>query len=253
MKRRRSTSWQHVAKQYHHIVDREGHYYHQHVIIPKTLRLLSLQPNSSLLDLACGQGVLARAIPKSVEYWGVDNAPTLIKTAQSIDKSPQHHYLVSDVTRPLPIGKKDFTHATIILALQNIESPQFALQQASAHLRATGILLIVLNHPCFRIPRQSSWGIDEQNKLQYRRINRYLSPLKIPINQNPSRHEKSQITWSFHFPLSSYTEFIQKSGFCIEKIEEWASDKKSEGTASRMENRGREEFPLFMAIMARKK
>jgi len=43
------------------------------------------------------------------------------------------------------------------------------------------VLVIVLNHPCFRIPRQSGWGIDEKNKLQFRKVIKYMSPMEIPL------------------------------------------------------------------------
>jgi hypothetical protein len=35
-------------------------------------------------------------------------------------------------------------------------------------------------------------------------------------------------------------------------MEEWCSDKKSEGAAARMEDRARKEFPLFLTILASK-
>jgi hypothetical protein len=37
-------------------------------------------------------------------------------------------------------------------------------------------MVLLLTHPCFRVPRQSGWGWDEQRKLQYRRVDRYLTP-----------------------------------------------------------------------------
>lgn len=252
-KRQINTSWQKAGKWYQEIVGLTGHYYHRHIIIPGVLRLLNLTSTSSLLDLACGQGVLAGYLPKTVYYQGVDLAGNLIDFAKKQDKNPNHHYLLSDVTKPLPIERINFTHATIILALQNIEKPEIVLSNANKHLIAGGKLIIVINHPCFRIPRQSSWGIDEASKLQYRRINRYLSPLKIPVRTNPGMGEKSPILWSFHYSISSISQSLFNSGFMIEKIEEWASDKESVGKAARMENRGRSEFPLFMAICAIKK
>lgn len=246
-----NTSWQKVSGWYSKIVSKEGHYYHQHVIFPQVLRLLDLKTNDSLLDLGCGDGVLGRAIPKNIYYQGIDLATDFINTAKNQDKNSLHNYAVGDVTKPLPISKNDFTKAAIILALQNIASPQLALQTAAKHLFRNGKLVIVLNHPIFRIPRLTSWGIDEKNKTQYRRINQYMTPLKIPINMHPGL-KNVQTTWSFHFPLSKYSDFLQEAGFVIEKIEEWASDKTSVGKASKMENRARSEIPLFMAILAKK-
>lgn len=76
-----------------------------------------------------------------------------------------------------------------------------------------------------------------------------MSPMEIPINMNPS-DRNSPITMSYHFPLSDYSKMLKDAGFVIDLIEEWTSDKESEGRAARMENRSRSEIPLFLAIRA---
>lgn len=247
-----STSWEPVEKWYKETVGDEGHYYHQHVVIPGVLRLLELDQaaSHSILDLACGQGILGRQIKNGVSYTGIDISPSLIKAAKKTDHNPDHQYFVGDVLKPLPIKKTDFTHAAIVLAIQNFEAPMLALQNAAKHLIQGAKLVIAMNHPCFRIPRQSSWKVDEVQKIQYRRIDRYSSPLKIPIQAHPSKGEQSSTTWSFHHPLASYSLWLNQTGFAIELIEEWHSNKVSTGKAAKMENRSREEIPLFMAIKA---
>ena len=250
--RSRTNSWQKVAPWYNRVTEHgQGHYYHQHVVIPGVLKLLDLKPGSKLLDLACGNGVLAKSIPKDVEYLGVDVAPSLINEAKRTDRNPNHKYIITDITKPLTTPA-DFTHTAIILALQNIQDPINTLQNISQHIIKDGILIIVLNHPAFRIPRQSSWGIDEGRKIQYRRVDKYMSPMEIPINMNPS-DRNSPITMSYHYPISDYSKMLKDAGFVIDLIEEWTSDKESEGRAARMENRSRSEIPLFLAIRAVKK
>ncbi|HIH10980.1 TPA: methyltransferase domain-containing protein [Candidatus Woesearchaeota archaeon] len=250
--RHQNTSWQPVSEWYTKTVGESGNYYHQHVVIPAVLQLLNLSENSSLLDLACGQGVLERQISPSVYYQGIDISPSLINYAKTQIHNPNHHVAVGNVTRPLPIAKTNFSHAAIVLALQNIEEPELALQQAADRLAPNGTLVLMLNHPAFRIPRQSSWGIDEKTKTQFRRVDRYLSPLKIPITAAPGQGQRSAITWSYHQPISAYSAFLNNAGFVIEIIEELGSDKVSVGKAAKMENRSRVEFPLFMAIKAQK-
>jgi SAM-dependent methyltransferase len=247
-----ATSWEPVKKWYNKAVGKEGHYYHQRLVIPGILRLMQLKQTSqpSLLDLACGQGVLGRAIPKEVSYCGIDIASGLIKTARQYDQQTQHRYLVGDVSKPLPLSEDEkFTHAAIVLALQNIEEPGHVIVNARRHLAANGRLFIVLNHPCFRIPRQSSWEVDAQNKLRYRRINRYASSMKIPVQAHPSQGDLSPVTWTFHHTLGDYTKWLHEAGFVIEQMEEWYSDKVSVGTAAKMENRSREEIPLFLTLV----
>lgn len=251
------TSWQPVSEWYNSSVGNSGHYYHQHVVIPNALKLLGLQsmampsPVPAVLDLGCGQGVFARQLAPEIYYQGIDVARALIDFAKKDDDNPQHHFLTGNATRPLGLQKKEFDIAVCMLALQNMKDPDGLFANAEQYLRKNGKFLIILNHPCFRIPRQSSWGVDPKNKLQYRRIDRYLSPLEIPITAHPGERN-SPVTWSFHQPLSAYTELLRKHHFMIEVMEEWNSDKQSVGPAAKMENRGRSEFPLFLAILAQK-
>lgn len=247
----RNTSWQKSANWYAEIVGERGHFFHQTVVLPGVLRLLDIKNGDRLLDVACGQGVLARRIPEGVVYFGVDLAHGLLADAKRMDKNKSHKYVVADVTKSIPTGEM-FNKAAIILALQNIKEPEATIKLVSDRVEKNGKLVIVLNHPCFRIPRQSSWEIDRINKLQSRKINRYMSPMEIPINTHPG-DKNSSITWSFHLPIEAYSKMLFKNGFLIEKIEEWTSEKNSEGKMASAENRARNEFPMFMAISAIKK
>jgi SAM-dependent methyltransferase len=243
-----NTSWEKSSSWYHESQGSTGDYYHQKIVVPNSLKLLSLKSGDSLLDLACGDGIFAKSLPPGISYLGLDISPSLIAAARS---QSSLSFKVADITKSLPVAPASFSHAALLLSLQNLEFPGPAITNAASALQPSGKLLIVLNHPCFRIPRQSLWGIDPQNKLEYRRINRYLSPLKIPITTHPGV-PNSPITWSFHNPLSYYTHLLTSSGFVITGLEEWASDKESKGKAARMENRARSEFPLFLALLARK-
>ena len=254
-KRNSPTSWQNVGKWYNESVGEEGHYYHQSLIIPNVIKLLNFSENetTSLLDLACGQGVLSRHLPPSISYVGVDAAAQLIAAAKQYQQQSSHRFIQADVTQKLPFQPHIFSHASLILALQNIEDPLSVFKNASLHLQSGAPFAIVINHPCFRIPRQSSWKVDDENKIQYRRIDRYMSSMKIPIQTHPGKGKGSPQTWSFHHPLSDYSRWLKEAGFVVELIEEWCSNKVSEGRTAKMENRSRQEIPLFMALLVRKK
>jgi ubiquinone/menaquinone biosynthesis C-methylase UbiE len=115
------TSWNKSKQWYSSIVGTSGHYYHQHTVLPVATKLLTITPASVLLDVGCGQGVLARTIKLPIEYWGIDNSKALLKEATSLDKDRKHKYIWGDATAPLAIPKAYFTHAAIILALQNMK------------------------------------------------------------------------------------------------------------------------------------
>ncbi len=251
-KENQNTSWEVSSAWYDQSVGETGHYYHEKVILPNLSRLLSLpkEATASYLDLACGQGILSRHLPKSSFYMGVDLSSSLIDHAKNKNTQSDHTFIVSDITKPLPITKKDFDFCTIILALQNVEHPVKAFLNAAKHLASGGKLVLVMNHPCFRIPKQSSWGVDEEMQVQYRRIDRYYRSMKIPMQMHPSMGSQSPITPSFHHPLSAWTLWLHEAGFAIEWMEEWCSDKVSTGKHARREDISREEIPLFLAITA---
>ncbi|MBS0626668.1 MAG: class I SAM-dependent methyltransferase [Verrucomicrobia bacterium] len=247
-----TTSWEKASSWYDGAVGKTGHYYHENVILPNLSRLLALREGSetSYLDLACGQGILSRYLPKSSHYVGVDLSPSLIASAREKNVHKNHTFVVSDITKPLQVTKKDFDFCTIILALQNVEHPLKAFKNAAKHLVSGGKLVLVMNHPCFRIPKQSSWEIDKEKQIQYRRVDGYYQSRVIPIQMHPSQGQKSATTPSFHHPLSKWTLWLHEAGFAIECMEEWCSDKKSTGKNARREDVSREEIPLFLTITA---
>lgn len=249
----KSTSWEKVAGWYDRSVGESGHYYHQTVVLPGVLRLLQIEKGQghSLLDIACGQGVLARHLPEDFTYVGLDASRALISAASRQEKNPKHSYQVADVTKPFPTKKKSFSHAAILLALQNLEFPDRTLKHLGEALCPQGRAVLVLNHPCFRIPRQSSWGVDEDKKLQYRRIDSYMTPARIPITMHPGKGKAGETTYSFHHPLGDYVRWCQEAGLLLEGLEEWTSPKQSTGKAAKMENRARKEIPLFVALVVR--
>lgn len=249
--RQPNTSWSGVSHWYSDLVGDSGHYYHKQVILPNVKKILDLQPKDSLLDLACGEGVMERFIPEDQKYLGIDIADGLLTAARKKAKSAQHRFMLWNLTRPVKFPEQ-YTKAVCILALQNMVDGKKCIQNAADGLQKNGQFVLVLNHPCFRIPRQSSWGMDEKNKLQYRKINRYYSDLEIPIQMSPGKNTGKQ-TWSYHHPLQTYFSWLKQAGFVVEDCLEWVSDKESQGKAAKMENRARAEIPLFLCLVARKK
>ena len=241
-----NTSWQKVAPWYQKIVGDSGHFYHREVILPNVLRLLNLKPGEKLIDLGCGQGVLARTISSDIEYAGFDVSPEMIKTAISLDKNLKHRYTTIDVTHTILNQRAD--KIAIILALQNMKKPFVVIRNCREMLNLHGKLVIVLNHPAFRIPKHGDWTV--KNDRQYRIVDNYMTPLEIPIESSPFDKKNNELSYSYHYPLSFYSEVLFDNGFVIEKIEEWVSPKKSTGSKAEIEDKARAEIPLFMAIVA---
>lgn len=245
----KNTSWENSQDWYNECVGEKGHYYHQSVILENVIKILDLKAGDHLLDVGCGQGVLQRKLPPTISYTGIDSSKSLIDHAK---KGGKGNFFVADACKPLPLNTLKFQAACFILSMQNMEKQDLAIKYAAERLEKGGKMVLVLNHPCFRIPRQSHWGIDEKAKIQYRRLNLYMSDQKIPIQTHPSQNKDSPTTFSFHHPLSSYVKWLSNNNLVITGMDEWCSDKTSTGAKSKMENRARQEFPLFLALTAQK-
>jgi ubiquinone/menaquinone biosynthesis C-methylase UbiE len=248
---RSETSWDQVAGWYDKLVGERGSDYHENVILPGALRLLAPNRGEKILDVGCGQGVFSRELARAgAAVTGIDAAPGLIKAAQG--RSAGIKYQVADAADLRFFSDGSFDAASCIMALQNMEPLGRIVAEMARVLKKEGRLLLVMSHPCFRIPRQSGWGIDEQRKLQYRRIDSYLTPQKIPIKMHPGA-DPNLLTWTFHRPLSDYFAALGERGLAVTRLEEWSSHRQSKpGSSSRMENRARAEIPMFLSLLAEK-
>jgi ubiquinone/menaquinone biosynthesis C-methylase UbiE len=247
----KKTDWNEVAGWYDQLVGEKGSDYHRNVIIPGALRLLKPQKGERIIDVACGQGVFCRELARGgAVVTGVDAAADLIKAARA--RSPQIKYLVADAASLKTVADGSFAAASCLMAIQNMEPLGKIVAEMGRVLTDQGRLLLVMSHPCFRIPRQSGWGIDEQRKLQYRRVDSYLTPQRIPIQMHPGA-APGKLTWTFHRPLMDYVQALQANGLAVTGLEEWSSHRESKpGSTSRMENRARNEIPMFLALTAAK-
>ncbi len=245
----KDTSWGKVADWYEEHLQGDDTY-HGKVIAPNITRMLGAQKGMQILDLACGEGYFTRLIAQSgAEVSGADIARELVRKAQKA--SPAIHYYTAAAEK-LDFAKDDsFDAITCVLALQNIEGFGAVFKECARVLKPGGRLLFVLNHPAFRIPKKTSWGWDDKEKIQYRRVDAYLSAGRARMDMAPGKEGGGPYTWSFHRSLQDHMKALSAGGFALTRLEEWISHKKSEtGPRAEAEDRARKEFPFFLAAEA---
>lgn len=242
----KKTSWNKVAGWYDDYLKQPSNF-HKEIIVPGVLRMLALRPSEVLLDVACGQGLFAsEAVKTGAKVMGLDASPDLIAKART--RVAAGRFMVGDAKKMVGVADRACDAAVIILGVQNIEPLPPVFHGLSRVLKIDGRAVLVLTHPAFRAPRQSGWGWDDERKLQYRRMDSYMTEQKVPIVMHPG-HEVSEKTWTFHRPLSAYVKWLVEAGFVVAGLEEWSSNKVSTlGYKAAAENRARVEFPLFLAI-----
>lgn len=247
------TSWEGVSDWYSGYMGKEGGDYQRDIVFPGALRLLAPSKDGQYLDLACGQGAFTRLLAaKAAKVDGLDASKSLIEIAKK--NAPKNaRFVVADATNfSHVIGPNKFDGIVCNLAIQNIDPLGPVFVDAAHVLKTGGTLVITMNHPAYRQPRQSGWGWDEERKLQYRRVDTYMSEYEMPIIAHPGSapHVK---TYSYHRPLSVYVNELAKHGFVIDALEEWVSNKTSDsGPRAKAENIARAEIPLFLGLRARK-
>ncbi len=252
---KKDTSWGKVAGWYDELLENKDGTYQKDVILPNLMRLANPQKGEKIIDIACGQGFFSRALDEAgASVTGADIAKELIGLAR-LHSPKSIHYEVAPADSLSFAPNGSFDKAIIVLALQNIENLHEAVREAYRVLKPGGTFYIVLNHPSFRVLKNSSWQWDESGKGQYRRIDAYMSDMRHRIEMNPgaSNPGDKRFTVSFHRPLQVYAKSLSKAGFMIGRLEEWISHKQSNpGPRATEENRIRKEIPLFLMIEAKK-
>ncbi len=250
-KKTQTSSWGGVADWYSSYLETTEDSYQKQVILPNLLRVLGLKPGMKLIDIACGQGFFSREFAAAgADVIASDIAQSLITEAKKLSSKTIRYYVA-------PADNLNFTKdglfdaATIVLAIQNIKNIDGAFKEAKRVLKPGGKLAMVLMHPAFRVPQNSSWGFDEETKQQYRRVDAYLSAQKVELLVHPGR-KGSATTISYHRSLQDFSKALFKAGFSITRLEEWISHKQSQkGPRQEAEDTARKEIPMFLMLECR--
>lgn len=247
--------WDPVANWYDSWVGESGSKHHRKLAIPAVLELLNLQSGEQVLDIGAGQGVLAPFIVEAqAKYTGIDTSSSLLQLARKYHGT-LGEFIQGDARRLAElreIHKGQYDAVVFLLSIQDMDPLGEVLHSASWALRSWGRTVILMTHPCFRIPRQSGWGWDEGRKLRYRRVDRYLMPLPVPTKTYSK--PKSGVTIAFHRPLQEYINELGNHGLLVDQMKEIPTYKEyrhSEPNA-KAKNLANREIPLFLVLRARK-
>jgi ubiquinone/menaquinone biosynthesis C-methylase UbiE len=250
----REAGWEHVADWYLGWVGKDGGEHHRQVTIPAVLDLLAVEPGERILDVGAGSGVLAPpVVAAGAHYVGVDVSPTLLRFARS------HHghlgrFVLADARalhQTTELAGMAFDAAVFLLSLQDMDPLPAIFRSLARVLTPAGRVVILMTHPCFRIPRQSGWVWDDARQLQSRRVDRYLSPLVVPVAA-VGRQEQGA-TARFHRPLAAYVAGLAEAGLLIDQLVEIPGQKvRPSGPRARAENLALQEIPMFLGLRARR-
>jgi SAM-dependent methyltransferase len=246
-----ASSWGPVAPWYDHWVGRRGSPHHRHVAIPTVLRLAELRPGHRVLDVGCGQGVLARhVLAAGAAYTGIDASREMLDLGRA-RHGPDVGFVHADARRLGAVAglvRQRFDVAVFLLSLQDMNPLSDVVSGVAALLAPHGRLVAFMTHPCFRVPRASGWGYDHRRKLPYRRVEGYLSERRVPMRAHAEVSSATRgATLSYHRPLAAYVDAFAHHGLFVDALEEVVDPLVDPNDRTRSRD-----IPTFLAIRARR-
>lgn len=246
--------WDGVAGWYDKLVGADGSDYHKNVILPGVMKLLRVKEGEAVADVCCGQGVLVRHLLEAgaARVLGVDASGKLIGAArQRYGSDGKVSFLMADACAPGAWADGSFDAAACVMAVHDVPDAAGLMKNLAASLKPGGRVAIVMMHPCFRIPQESHWGWDGDQKIQFRRLDKYGKPLEIGIKTRPGLGT-DEGTVFYHRPLADLITEMGKAGLGVTECTELFSHRRSQGGGpfSKAEHLAAEEFPLFLGLGA---
>jgi ubiquinone/menaquinone biosynthesis C-methylase UbiE len=234
------------------------------LILPEILKFLPLSSVSGkrIIDLGCGTGFFLKEYLKgdTQKSLGVDIDSELIELSkQYLEKEIEDGkvlLLKGDVTNLNAVSDGNFDIALSIESLPNIKDMNAFALESYRVLDHGGKLVLVVNHPSFRIPQSSDWHFDKDKNKQGRVVYKYKTAHQIKIDMNPGTKNKAQkvYTYTYHRPFEEYLNTFTDAGFNLTFMKEICSNKLSQkGARQKVEDIAREEIPLFLFLEFTKK
>lgn len=218
-----TVKWEDLAEWYDAKQGDEGDLWHRSLIDPTFLRVVGDVHGLRVLDLACGNGYLARRYARAgAAVVGVDaSAPILDRAKARETENPLGiTYLREDASSRSNLPDKSFDLVACNMALMDIEDAEGALREAARVLKDGGRFVASLCHPCFDQGPTSTWLLERhfRSTSVFRKIARYRHPFADDMPWGIE--DKTATTVGYHRPLSWYARVLRDAGFLIRSLEE---------------------------------
>ncbi len=208
----------------------EGNDFQRVLVGPATERLLRIEEDELVLDVACGNGNFARRMAElGARVVAFDFSSTFIERARQRTRdtrlSGRIEYLVMDATNYeelMSLGTGRFDAAVCTMALMDIAAIEPLFTALGQLLKPEGRFVFSVMHPCF-----NSGGIHklaEQEDREGELVNAYA--IKVMSYATPTAAKGLGVVgqpvphYYFHRPLSLLLQHCFNAGFVLDGMEE---------------------------------
>lgn len=189
---------------------------YEEVVLPTLHALVGDVRGRQVLDLACGQGIVARMLAQQgAQVTGVDRSAALLALAHRYERHEPHgiRYLHDDAQALSALATANFDGVVCNLALMDIPDVAATVQAVRRVLKTGGLFVFSLTHPCFEVPH-GQWVMTEDGTMA-RQVKGYFAE-RFWRSENPEG-----VRWrvgAHHRMLSTYLNTVAEAGFVLERV-----------------------------------
>lgn len=178
--------------------------------------LVGVVKGRRVLDLACGQGIVARELARrGASVFGVDISERMLALARSYQQSEAQEvtFVLDDAQALGSLADGAFDGVTCNMALMDIPDLAATLQAVSRVLKPGGWFVFSITHPCFNTPA-SIW-LTRPDGTVSREVSGYFEEgFWRPQNTQGVRSRVGAL----HRTLSAYLNSLVAASFTIERL-----------------------------------
>lgn len=220
--------WDRKAAFWDELHGESGNVFHRRLVGPAVERLLALQPGERVLDVACGNGVMARRLAElGGEVTAVDFSPALIERAQArnVGRDRPVKYRVvdaADESALAALGEGQFDAAISTMALMDMPVIAPLFRAVRRLLRPGGRFVFATAHPAFNSSNPTflaelSDVVGELTYIHSLKIGAYIESFRkmgVGAPNEPAPH------FYYHRPLQELLGEAFAAGFVLDALEE---------------------------------
>jgi ubiquinone/menaquinone biosynthesis C-methylase UbiE len=223
-------AWDRLARFRDQHTGETGDLWHRSLIDPALRRCLGRVRGLRVLEVACGNGYLARSLAAqgAVPVVGIDRSAESVRRARARERSSPRgvRFERADATH-LPFAPGSFDLVVANMALMDIPRADRAIREAARVLAPGGRFVFSISHPCFELDERSVWEVERGfdpsrgtfGETVYRKVRGYREERR---SRSPWVLGPRTVVWteSFHRTLATYSRYLRAAGFVLHRLEE---------------------------------
>jgi 2-polyprenyl-3-methyl-5-hydroxy-6-metoxy-1,4-benzoquinol methylase len=207
----------------------DGNLFQRVLLSPAIERLLQVRPGQHILEVACGNGVLARRLAElGARVVATDFSPTFLDLARA--RSAQHadrlEYALVDATDEralLALGEGEFDAAVANMALMDMATIDPLLRALTHLLKPDGRFVFSVLHPAFNIAGATTLAFEHGHhagklvQTSHVKVSNYLH---VPPTLGAGMPDETEPHYYFHRGLEVLLGGCFAAGLVLDGLEE---------------------------------